>query len=320
MAIEGTKVFGYVKSRPLAGFDDVMAVRAFLSATYLKIGTGLNWEIRRWEGQFWHDDSGRLEHTSPERFAKVQIWESRPGHIVGVVTPEDGGDAHLQIDSDYRDLEPDMLAWAEQHLARSDDGFRTLVTFCLDGDRVRARVLRQRGYILAPTRSVQRWRDLAVLPTAVGTAQSATIRGLQRADRADIERLTGLINAAFGHSFATSAVANFTTSPSYATELQIVAELDGELISHVGITIDDATKLAIVEPVCTRPDAIGQGLATTVLAEGLRRAAERGAARAVVSTGVANPSNHVYAKLGFDHVEVVRTWNKTWTDTDNTTE
>ena len=72
----------HVNSRPLEDFDDVMAVRAFLSATYLKTGTGLNWEIRRWEGQFWHDDVGRLERTSSERFARVRIWELLPGQIV----------------------------------------------------------------------------------------------------------------------------------------------------------------------------------------------------------------------------------------------
>jgi len=291
-----------------------MAVRAFLSATYLQTGVGLNWEIRRWEGQFWHDDSGRLERTSPEQFARVEIWESRTGQIVGVVTPEDGGDAHLQVDPDHRDLEPEMLAWAEQHLARNDDGVRALMTYCIDDDQLRVRLLRQQGFSPAADRSVQRWRNLAAPPTSIDTEQTATIRGLQHTNHVEIERLTDLINAAFGHSFTTSALTNFTTSPSYAAELQIVAEVDGELMSHAGITIDETTKLAIVEPVCTHPDAAGRGLATAAVAEGLRRAAEHGATRAVVGTGMANPSNHVYAKLGFDHVEVVQTWNKTWTD------
>lgn len=301
-----------VTDRCLSGYDDVMAVRAFLSNAYLRTRTGLNWEIRRWEGQFWHDDVDDLGHTSTARFARIHLWESQTGRILGVVTPEDGGDAHLQIDPSHRDLEPLMIEWAEHHLAVPDGEQRTLTTFCLRGDEVRAGLLRRRGYSIQPSGYVQRWMGLTTLLPTVKAKEHDVIRSVNPGDRADIDGLTSLINAAFGHNFASDALQRFGTSPSYDANLQIVAERDGELVSHAGITIDAASRLAIVEPVCTRPELAGQGLATAVTAEGLRRAVEFGATRAVVGTGLTNTSNHVYAKLGFDHTEVVQTWQKVW--------
>ncbi len=300
----------HVIDRPLGGYDDVMAVRSFLSNTYRRTRTGRNWEIRRWEGQFWHDDVDELEHTPSAQFARIHLWESRTGHILGVATPEDGGDAHLQVDPRERGLEPAMLDWAEQHLAESDGDRHMLTTFCLADDEGRAHLLRRRGYSLQPSGSVQRWRDLTAPVPRIDVDSNVEIRGLRHGDRADIKRLTGLINAAFGHGLKTRALVNFFSSPSYDPDLQIVAERDGELVSHAGIAIDSAAKLAIVEPVCTHPRAAGQGLATAVVAAGLRRAVGLGATRAVVGTGLTNPSNHVYAKLGFDHIEVVQIWQR----------
>ncbi len=87
---------------------------------------------------------------------------------------------------------------------------------------------------------------------------------------------------------------------------------DGTVASHTGVTIDASTSLAIVEPVCTHPDHRRLGLATACMATGLIAAAERGATRATVGTGHDNASNHVYLELGFDEVEVVEAWSKTW--------
>lgn len=300
-----------VTDRPLAGLDDVMAVHAFLSKTYRRTGTGMNWEIRRWEGQFWHDETD-LAHTPTSRLERVHLWESQTGRLLGVATPEDGGDVHLQIDPKHRALEPQMLDWAEEHLSVEDDGRHTLTTFCLAGDTYRTHILRSRGYVLQGWGSVQRWRDLTTPLPKTRSKRKYEIRGLGDCDRAEYERLTALINASFGHDFSPDALLNFASSPSYNPDLQIVAERDGTLVSHVGVTLDKLAKLAIVEPVCTHPDWQGKGLAAPAMAEGLRRAAKLGATRAVVGTGIKNPSNHVYSLLAFGYTEVVQAWEKTW--------
>lgn len=300
-----------VTDRPLRGEDDVMAIRAFLSKTYRRTGTGLNWEIRRWEGQFWHDDVA-ISHLPASRLERVHLWQSRTGRILGVVTPEGGGDAHLQIDPNHRDLEPELLAWAEAHLSIGRGSTRHLTTFALAGDDMRSSLLRSRGYSLQPWGSVQRWRDLTRPLPSVKAKKKYSIRGIRAGDSAELAALTALINAAFGHDFAPDALARFEESPSYNPDLQMVAERDGVIVSHVGVTLDEASQLAIVEPVCTHPSWSQKGLATAVMAEGLTRAVALGATRAVVGTGIDNPSNKVYSKLGFDDVEVVHTWRRTW--------
>lgn len=300
-----------VIDRPLRGEDDVMAIRAFLSKMYRRTGTGLNWEIRRWEGQFWHDDVA-IAHLPTSRLERVHLWQSRTGRILGAVTPEGGGDAHLQIDPNHRDLEPELLTWAEEHLAVGRGGGRHLTTYALAGDDMRGSLLRSRGYAVQPWGSVQRWRDLTRPLPWVNPKKKYTIRSVRAGDRNDLAALTQLINAAFGHDFAPDALARFEESPSYNPDLQMVAERGGVIVSHVGVTIDEASQLAIVEPVCTHPSWSRKGLATAVMATGLERAVALGATRAVVGTGIDNPSNNVYSKLGFDDVEVVHTWQRTW--------
>ncbi|MEZ4611842.1 MAG: hypothetical protein R2838_16640 [Caldilineaceae bacterium] len=55
------------------------------------------------------------------------MWLAPDGCVVAVVHPEGRGDAHIQIHPDYRHLEPELVAWAEEHLAHEDDaGARTL--------------------------------------------------------------------------------------------------------------------------------------------------------------------------------------------------
>ena len=301
-----------ITDRPLAGHDDVVAVQAFLSKTYRRTETGLNWEVRRWFGQFWHDDVGTLDRTPRSRFARVHLWESASGRILGVMTPEGGGDAHFQVDPKYREIEPAMLAWAEENLSVKEGEHTTLTTFALAGDDERIDMLRRSGYAIQPWGGVHRWRSLTTPLPARKAKRKYDIRGLESNNRSDIDQLTQLINAAFGRDFAPSALRNFETSPGYDPDLQLVAVRDGTVVSHVGVTIDTPSKLAIVEPVCTHPDWRGKDLATTVMCEGLVRAAAKGATRAVVGTGIDNPANRVYSKLRFDHTEVVQTWKRSW--------
>src|SRR5215213_1223957 len=103
-----------ITTRPMQGDADFWRVRDFLSATYLRTPLGFNWDIRRWDG-------ARFHHATPDwaaRFAgRVQLWETAEGRLIGVVNADGEGDAHLQLDPDFRAFETEMVAWAEAHLA-----------------------------------------------------------------------------------------------------------------------------------------------------------------------------------------------------------
>ena len=301
---------GTIIHRQLRGMDDVMAVRAFLSDGYERPGTGRVWEIRRWEGMFWHDDPAevrdRLSHPSPT----IRLWIDGD-RLVAVAHPEGVGDVHLQVGPGYEDLTDVMLTWAESTLPRVDaHGRQRLTTFVLDDDKSRRQVLMARGFAKDDWHMVQRWRDLTSPLPEAAVAAGYVVRPIVAGDA---DSLAHLINAAFGHAFGPEAITNFERSPSFDADLQMIAVApDGTIASHAGVTIDVSTSLAIVEPVCTHPNHRRLGLATACMATGLIAAAERGATRATVGTGHDNASNHVYVKLGFDEVEVVEAWSKTW--------
>ena len=103
-----------VTTRPLDSERDVRLVRDLLVATHPLVPAGWNWEVRRWDGTVFHNADPRWEaHVR----GKVQLWEAA-GALVGAVTTEGGGDAHLQLHPGFRHLEEEMVAWAEAHLAR----------------------------------------------------------------------------------------------------------------------------------------------------------------------------------------------------------
>lgn len=301
-----------ITHRPLTGWRDVLAVRDFLGALYDETRTGRAWEIRRWEGRFWHDDPAAVARSLEAPSGDIRIWEEA-GRIVAVAHPEGEGEAHLQTHPHHVELENEMLAWAEQVLSRRSGSARSLLTFALTDDWRRRDLLRSCGYELEPWHLVQRWRSLIDDVAEPSVAAGYHLRSLRSGDRADASGLVRVINAAFGHSFGPDALLSFEHSPSYRAELQIVAVADdGAIAAHAGVTLDVRNHLAIVEPVCTHPDHRRRGLASACMAEGLRRARSLGAVRATVGTGGDNPSNEVYARLGFTDVEVVEAWKKTW--------
>ncbi|MDJ0792513.1 MAG: GNAT family N-acetyltransferase [Acidimicrobiia bacterium] len=301
-----------ITSRPLSGWSDVMRIHEFLAEIYAETRTGRAWEIRRWEGSFWHDDPDTVAQSLATSRADIRIWEEG-GAIVAVAHPEGQGDVHLETHPRRADIEDEMLAWAEDALSRSDGGSRTLTAFALTDDRRRRALLATRGYRREPWHLVQRWRSLVDDAPSASVADGYRLRSLRPGDVEDASALAQVINAAFGHSFGPSALLNFERSPSYRHELQIVAQArDGTIAAHAGVTLDRRNLLAIVEPVCTHPDHRRRGLASACMAEGIRRARALGAMRATVSTGDDNPSNEVYARLGFAEVEVVEAWRKTW--------
>jgi predicted N-acetyltransferase YhbS len=308
-----------ITARPLHGMTDVMAVRTFLARTYAGSRHTTNWEIRRWEGRYWHEDPSDLAEVLTEPQSNVRIWE-RDGAIVGVAHPEGRGDVHLEIDPDHRELESAMIDWAENVLAVSENGSSNLTTFVAADDTLRSSMLHERGYEPRSWGEIHRRAELTadLRPDRVDGAY--TIRSIVRGDPGDAAGLADVINAAFGHDFGPDALLNFERSPSFDADLQIVAtDGTGTIVAHSGVTLDTHNRLAIVEPVCTHPDHRRRGLASATMAEGLNRSRIKGAVHATVSTGWENPSNRVYAGLGFTGITRITAWTRTWERSTGTT-
>lgn len=303
-----------IQSRPLNGLEDVMRVHRFLADTYRMTQTGYNWEIRRWEGRFWHNDEDEFAAWMAEPQTKYRLWETAAGELVGVAHPEDGGDVHLEVHPDYRTLDDAMLAWAEGQLATTnDEGQQQLTAFSLDFDTHRQTALAARGFERTEWHGVQRWHTLDAPVPEMPCADGYTIRSIRAGNFSDLERLAAVINAGFGHSFGAEALVAFEKSPSYRADLMIVAEAPGgSFVAHSGVTFDTVNRLGIFEPVCTHPEHRRKGLARATMLEGLRRLVALGAVRACVGTGSTNTANRLYEQVGFTTVETVQVWRKVW--------
>lgn len=302
-----------ITDRAFEGWPDVLGVHEFLTGAMAVTRCSRVWEVRRWEGRWWHDDPAAVEASLDRATASIRIWEDTGGTIVAVAHPEGRGDVHLQVLEEHADLEDDMLAWAESSPLPlgADDGTRSLLTFALADDAHRIETLERRGYERLDWGEIHRRRSLgSPLPPPPATP-GYEVRAIIPGDRPDAASLAALINAAFGHAFGPEALLNFERAPSFVADCQIVAVADdGTHAAHAGVSIDAHNRLAIVEPVCTHPDHRRRGLAAACMVEGLRRARDRGATVATVSTGTENPSNHLYERLGFTDVERVDAWRR----------
>lgn len=301
-----------ITRRHLTIDDDFWLVRDLLIRTYPITPIGFNWEIRRWEGKRFHDDN---PHWIADWGKHAQMWETEMGELVAAVHPEGQGEAHLQVHPDYRHLEPDMLAWAEENLASpAPDGRCQLEIFVNDYDAYRQRLLRERGFEKQEYGGVTRCLRLGAQPlTPPQLAAGYTLRTTNPDDPADCQRIADILNAAFNRDFHTgSDYQNFARqAPSFRRDLDLVAVApDGSFAAYVGIPYDEANKLGIFEPVCTHPNHQRKGLGKALMQEGLLRLRAIGAVDVVVGTGDMIPANRLYDSLGFTEAYKGYSWLK----------
>ncbi len=301
-----------VTNRPLRGEADAMRLRQLLIDSYGIMGREFNWETRRWEGNYWCTTDS--ERADPAWGAHTHIWETAEGAIIGAVIPDGPGDIALQIHPHYRDLEDDMLDWAEQHLAeRKADGQRELMAWAFDWDAARQSRLTSRGYVACSDRFWEnRRRAVNEAVADVQVADGYMIRSVQ-ATEADVQRWVNCSNATFGQSFLPALHRNFQLySPSHDYDLHIIAEApDGTFAAFAGLTVEATNRYATFEPVGTHPNHRRKGLAQAVMFEGLRRLQALGTADVVyvANWGTAD-AGKFYAAVGLEHYATTTGWRK----------
>lgn len=301
-------------SRALRTDDDWWRIRDFILETYAITPTGFIWENRRWEGWRFH-----RERQVPVRRLRevIRIWESS-NRIVGAAHPEGRGDVHLQVHPDFRHLEPDMFAWAEERLSLPGEHGRgrTITTFAFDYDSPRKRVLADRGWARLKSGGMTRHLRLGdqyLEPTP--HIDGYVLRSTRLGDRDIAQRMADVINAGFNtdiHS-ATELHTFMTKSPTFSHDLNLVAETsDGTFAAHVGGTYDERNRRGIVEPVCTDPHHRRRGLARALILEAFQRFKGLGATDVFVDTGDDAAANAFYESAGFTEAYQGSVWRKTW--------
>lgn len=304
-----------VQLRTCTTDDDVEAVRQFLLRSCARLGYLHNWDPRRWEGLLHHRTPEEARATRERVTHEVAVaW--RDDACVGAVIPEYPGGAHVQALPGDAEVVQELVEWAEAHLRQPLDGGGTwLEVWCMDDDLARRDLLHLRGYLETSEHERIRSLDLSA-PIAERPVPDGYVVRSMRTDESEHAKLATLLNAAFGRTQHSAAeYSNFAAhSPSYDPSLQIVVEAaDGMLVANAGFTAHGAESFVVVEPVCTHPDHGGRGLAQAAIAEGLRRARERGIRRAFIGAWHSNPvSNRAYEAVGFTAPRALRIWRREW--------
>jgi GNAT superfamily N-acetyltransferase len=294
--------------------EDYERIRELLIQTQALTPLGFNWDIRRWEGKRWY---ARQEAGDPDWYKNSQLWETGTGQLIGLVHADGMGFPYLEVHPDYRYLEADMIAWAENHLTEptTDNAGRRLQFFVYDYDVHRQRILEERGYQKMAYGGGIRHLRLGQQPLAKpNLAEGYTLRAPQPENGRDAQQIADLLNASFNRTFHNALeYQQFTRNATcFHPELDLVAVApDGRFAAYVGVPYDEFNKRGIFEPVCTHPDHRQKGLAKALMQQGLRQLKAWGAIDVVVETGDMIPANHLYNSLGFTEMYKGRTLQRT---------
>lgn len=306
-------VAGPIVARPAASEDDFWRVRRLLIETHTITPPGFNWEIRRWDGGRFHDADPTWPPVGSE---KIRLWETAGGRLVGAAHVDGGSEIALQLHPDYRQIEEEMIGWAEEQLgAPAPDGTqREVILMVFDYDTPRRRILARRGWgDTDHTWVTRRLRFGAKVLPEVEPVAGYALRATRPGDMDDCRGIAALLNAAFNRDFhnAQEFYTFSTRSPSYQDELNLVAEAaGGSFAALVGCTVDQTNRFGIVEPVCTHPDHRRKGLAARLILEGLRRMQRQGVETVGVDTGESPAANQLYEAAGFTEAYFGRFYRK----------
>ncbi len=306
-----------VIARSIRGDEDFRLVRNLLIETHALSPPGFNWDIRRWDGShFYNETPGWNPRWEKFKDRGVRLWETREGRLVGAVHPEGGGDAFLELRPDYRHIEEDMLAWAEEHLPvpTEDAARRRLDIFAYEYDSPRLRLLERRGYRkLNSGGAIRKWRlGNNPLPRPA-MPDGYVLRTVRPGDQNDCLGLADLYNAAFNRTSHTAGeyAAFAANSPSYRGDLELVAEApDGTIAAMVGMILEEINGYGLFEPVCTHPRHLRRGLAGTLMFEDLNRVRALGATHVYVESGDQVAANKLYESVGFPEAYRGYIWRK----------
>jgi len=309
---------------------DFIRVRDFLSRTYGHYGHSMNWRIERWEYTFgfvapflanWRVDPPQQELI--DRVMKFMaehtgLWETELGEIAGLVTIEhadrfhrDFGEFFIQRHPDHMDLIPEMLDYAEQHLAHPESG--QLFIYANPDDDALVQLLMRRDYSANPERSANESQfDLTSqpLPSAPTLPEGFQLKSMT--DENDLAKRCEVFGRGFNHPDPLEwpsilSYKHLQQMPDYHPEQDIVITApNGQFVTFSLIWDDAPNKLATLEPVGTHPNYRRKGLAREAIYEGMRRVKKLGAEKVIVGS-----DQQFYQAIGFEICEHRIRFNKT---------
>lgn len=283
--------------------SDYARVGAFLVRTYRASGSDLNWLAPRWEYMHFHYFITKVD------LRPIGIWEA-DGEIVGVVHPEHrNGTVYLEVAPGYGELKREMMQYADENLAWTSRGSRTLRIFINDGDEPLQRSAADAGYEKTTAYEEMSRFDIPAELDEPPVPPGFRIASL--ADDDDPEKMHRLLWRGFNHEGdpPPDGIAGrqlMQSAPNFNKALNIVIVApDGGFVSYCGMWYEPQNAVAYLEPVATDPDFRRLGVGRAAVLEGIRRCGREGATVAYVGTAMP-----FYLSFGFRKIFRTSVWRR----------
>ncbi|MCU0523186.1 MAG: GNAT family N-acetyltransferase [Anaerolineae bacterium] len=230
--------------------------------------------------------------------AKLHLWKVDRGDLVGLAIVEGlGRDYHVISHPDFRDIEPEMIAWVENHWHAEGDGW---TTYSDADDPYRAAILSGLGYRAEGSSELMHTYDLQAL--ALTPELPPGYRFSAASEDRDLLGRSRLVSLVFHpeRDPGDTPPPMAQEKRSYDATLDLVVRAHGgPMVAFAAGFINASNGIAEVEPVGTHPAYRQRGLARAVVTEVFRRLGERGV-RWVHIASAPEPvvSNRLYQALG----------------------
>ena len=294
--------------------SDYKKIMEFLSEMYQENKNQHCWLPSRWEYAEHLVNPLYVERGNKSWEPFIRIWEDGE-KIVGISHPEDTYNAFLQIRPGYRDLEPEMIEWAEETIKKPiSENKEKVVIWANETDDYRKEILNKRGYRKSEDCN---YLNKQSLDKDFNSNLPAGYKFRSMDEEISFVKRYNVINKAFHpeNDFVKEVPESFVkmaSAPMYRPYLDLIIEdQHGNFASSCVIWFDEENKIGMFEPVGTHPDYTRKGLGRELLKEGLRRLKELGAETAYVESYGDN-RYAFYKSTGFKAYDKDYPWVKTF--------
>jgi ribosomal protein S18 acetylase RimI-like enzyme len=256
-------------------------------------------------------DWWRFTDDDPNALGAARLWIVEDA-VAGFAWPVQGT-VDLLAHPRHRQLEGEMLAWAEAQVGRESPNGAAVFVFAYESDRQRIDVLQRRGYERASDGRVLHYYLMRLTAPVVspGLPDGYRLRHVQ--GEADLERRVAVHLDAFAPSgMSIEKHRRVMGAPTYRPELDLVIVApDDSFAAFCIVWFDEHNRIGVFEPVGCAAAHRRRGLTTILMLEGLRRLAGMGAtSAAVVCDGGSEAANRLYESVGFTLLDRNVPWTK----------
>ena len=290
-----------ITKRPYRILADYMSVYAFLQSNYTFEEMNGYMMAKFFEYAHTHCCFNK---NMPHRMA---VWEEN-GRIVAFCGYEmDIGEAYLVTSPEFRYLLPEMLAFAENNLAKADGEKHSLEVWVTSSQTEHIRLLENNGYRKENSEPISIYRYENGFPKL---SLPAGFSCVSLENNIDLRKLNRCTWRGFNHGdnveYNIDEMLYMANGPHHRPDLgRIIIAPDGEYTCYAGMWLDEKNSYAYLEPLCTQPEYRRMGLARYALTDAMQNTEKHGARYCFGGVPA------FYAAIGFETVSQRQMWKKT---------